>query len=326
MKVCIFAPEIGPEVETIAFYCQLAGATTIIAIHPDGERHSPHNFRRALRNNTTIPVSDNPITVDVLIADAFTRPQYKSQLSNWSKHATETALLYPHDGMTFKRRVGHIVKGWPVSAKSRTAIFFGDRRLSLDAVSVTFQRRAFFLPYLHPQTFTDAGLAAQALSEVEISAQRPYTFGFMGNKGPQQRSDILTLCKSAVGDASCLWLEYGDDEHHLALEPDQFMSKLTEMDFCICAPGWLLWTHRVIESICRGAVPILQDLHLYGLELRDSVNCIEVKNNDWPSAIQRANRMPFERICAMRQACLQVRDRLLTPMVAATRFLEQFKR
>jgi hypothetical protein len=124
--------------------------------------------------------------------------------------------------------------------------------------------------------------------------------------------------------ADAVWIEYGDDEHHKALTSEQFISTLGEMDFCICPTGWARWTHRVIESLCRGAIPILQDTHLYGLGLVDGVNCILVKNNDWFDTVKQALNLPISTLEEMRRNVLALRA-MLVPSAASHRFQSQFQ-
>jgi hypothetical protein len=119
-------------------------------------------------------------------------------------------------------------------------------------------------------------------------------------------------------------LEYGDN-HRSGLSPEKYLAALREMDFCICPAGWGgNWTQRVIESLCRGSIPILQDRHLYGLDLRDSVNCITVRDHDWYGSVMRALQLPLHKVQEIRRNVLDLRNTLLVPPVASHRFCGQF--
>jgi hypothetical protein len=328
LTICIFAPDLNHELETISFYFRLSDAEVIFVTLPTGNEGSEHpwSLQRVRQTHNVRWISDEPNTADLLIVDAFLEPRYAEQRARWASHAKNLAFLFPHRGMTSKRRIGHLVKSWPHSITARTAIFFGDRRFSSDTLSPSFQRRTFYSPYLHPQSFTDEALS-QIFADFCMVGLRKYSIGFMGNKNPRERSIALASSRSAIEQAGAksFWIEYGDDEHNNALTPEQFISTLGEMDFCLCPTGWSRWTHRVVESLCRGTIPILQDPHLYGLGLRDSVNCILVKDDDWNSSVKTALSLPVQDIQEMRKNVRNLRDTMLVPLIAARRFCKQFQ-
>lgn len=327
VTACIFAPELNHALETVGFYFRIGGTEVVFATETGGDERTEHpwSLRRVMEMYDVREIVDKPVACDVLVADAFLKPQYSRDFANWATLSNEVAFLFPEAGMTFKRRLGHLVRSWPHSLTSRTAVFFGDSRWSLDTLTPAFQRRTFFAPYLHPQSFTNNALD-QVFGDYSLEGRRRYQIGFMGNKNPPERSLALLECRDVIGQlgADAVWIEYGDDEHHKALTSEQFISKLGEMDFCICPTGWARWTHRVIESLCRGAIPILQDTHLYGLGLVDGVNCILVKNNDWFDTVKQALNLPISTLEEMRRNVLALQARLV-PSAASHRFQSQFQ-
>jgi hypothetical protein len=326
--VCIFAPDLNHELETIGFYFRLSGAKVIYATQPNGNERSEHpwSLQRVKPTYNLRWISDEPISSDLLILDAFIDPQHAEQRAIWASHSKKLAFLFPHRGMTSKRRIGHLLRSWPHSMTARTAIFFGDRRLSFDTLSPAFQSRTFYPPYLHPQLFADEALS-QIFADFCMIGRRTYPIGFMGNKNPRERSIALAECRRAIEQAGAqsFWIEYGDDEHQNSLTAEQFISTLGNMDFCLCPAGWSGWTHRVVESLCRGAIPILPDPHLYGLQLRDLVNCISVKGDDWYGSVKYALSLSVHELQEMRKNVLNLRDTLLVPSAASRRFCEQFR-
>lgn len=327
--VCIFAPSLTHELETIGYFFRLGGVEVIFATRPTGDERSEHTWslqRVTAQNHKVQWISDEPESVDLLIAEPFVDAQYQGNRDFWISRSKEVAFLFPHAGMTVKRRIAYLLRSWPHSVTARTAIFFGDRRNSFDAWSPTLQRRAFYSPYLHPQLFSDEPLN-QVFADFSVNETRQYAIGFMGNKNPKERSTILAECRRAIDQAKAksFWIEYGDNEHQNALTPKQFMSTLGQMDFCLCPTGWSRWTHRVVESLCRGAVPILEEAHLYGLGLQDSVNCILVKDGDWYSSVKAALSLSIEDIQKLRKNIIDLRDKMLMPSGAAQRFSEQFR-
>ena len=120
-----------------------------------------------------------------------------------------------------------------------------------------------------------------------------------------------------------VWVEYGNHESSgpRGLEPMEYMALLADMDFCISPPGWgLNWTHRTVEALVRGAIPIIEDPQLYSLGLRDGETCLLVKNNDWAEATRRALAMPAAEVLRMRRLVLALRAERLTMERAAAAF------
>ena len=328
-KVCLFAPSLSHELETIGYFFRSSGVDVVFITEPTGDDRSEHPWslqRVAAQNHKVRWISDQPESGDLLIAEALVDPRYRRSRDSWISRSKEVAFLFPHVGTTVKRQIAYLLKSWPHSVTARTAIFFGDRRNAFDAWSPTFQRRAFYSPHLHPQLFSDEPLN-QVFADFNIMEARQYAIGFMGNKNPRERSTILAECRRAIEQAKAqsFWIEYGDNEHQDALTPEQFISRLGEMDFCLCPTGWSRWTHRVVESLCRGAIPILQDAHLYGLDLQDSVNCIMVKNGDWYSSVKAALNLPIADLQNMRRNIIDLREKMLVPSRAAQHFSGQFK-
>jgi len=313
--------------ETIGFYFRSTGTKVIYATQPSGKEGSEHpwSLQRAKQDHEIRWISDGPMSSDLLILDAFIDPKHAEKRANWASQAKRLAFLFPHKGMTSKRRLGHLLRSWPLSVTARSAIFFGDRRFSSDTLPPAFQKRAFFPPYLHPQLF-NAESFRQVFADFPIMGRRKYSVGFMGNKNPKERSIALAECRRAVAEAGVesFWIEYGDDGPRNALTSEQFISTLGEIDFCLCPVGWSSWTHRVIESLCRGAIPILPASNLYGLDLRDRVNCISVTQDDWYAAVKTALSLPTHKLEEMRRSVLSLRETMLTPSSASRRFCSQF--
>ncbi len=85
-------------------------------------------------------------------------------------------------------------------------------------------------------------------------------------------------------------------------------------DFSLCPPGYEKKTHRVVESLLHGAIPILDCPEEYDIGLRDGENCIAVAGDDWTSAVKRSFDLNFERIRSMRE---RVRSIAVGPLQVA---------
>lgn len=144
----------------------------------------------------------------------------------------------------------------------------------------------------------------------EDGAQRPYRANFLGSRDPDRRRRILASVEPYFERAApamdppqgMYWHAYSDAEP-AALGPEAFMQVLTGSDFTLCPPGYSLVTHRPVEALLRGSVPVLNadEIDLYDLDLRDGENCIAVEGGRWPEAMQRLLGMDQERVRAMRR-------------------------
>lgn len=144
-------------------------------------------------------------------------------------------------------------------------------------------------------------------------AQRPILVNFLGCRDPDARQRVLDLVRpyfsSAIDRSGSVatakqmyWHDY-PDAAPIGLEPREFMGVLSRSDFTMCPRGYSLVTHRPIEALLRGSIPVIsaKELDLYDVELKDGTNCIAVHEEDWPNAIQRLARMEENEIVGMRR-------------------------
>jgi hypothetical protein len=105
---------------------------------------------------------------------------------------------------------------------------------------------------------------------------------------------------------------YSDDKP-AALPPTEFVRILTDSDFTLAPLGYSLVTHRPIEALLRGSIPVLHacELDLYDLGLADGVNCIAVRRDAWPAAIERIMAMSDAEVLRMRENARDMLDRQL---------------
>jgi hypothetical protein len=166
-----------------------------------------------------------------------------------------------------------------------------------------------------------------SLEPIDPDAGRRWRLGFLGNyQSPPDRMMRLTQCKDALVDAEhrVNWHEYGPETALRGLDPMDYMQALSEIDFCISPPGWLPWTHRTIEAMVSGSIPIIEDpQHYQFLELRDVENCIVAKSNEWGVAVRRALSMSEEDIRRIRRKVAGIRQEQLLPQKAIERFRSQ---
>jgi hypothetical protein len=97
------------------------------------------------------------------------------------------------------------------------------------------------------------------------------------------------------------WHEYSDAAPN-GLAPEEFVKLLTQSDFTLCPRGYSVVTHRPIEALLRGSIPVLasDELDLYGIDLEDGMNCIGVRDGRWSEAVQRILAADENSMVAMR--------------------------
>ena len=87
------------------------------------------------------------------------------------------------------------------------------------------------------------------------------------------------------------------------------MDVLTRSDFTLCPPGYSLVTHRPMEALLRGSIPVfnVNELDLYDIGLVDGVNCITVRDNRWDTAVGQLMDLNHDKLQKMR---INIRDML----------------
>lgn len=163
----------------------------------------------------------------------------------------------------------------------------------------------------------------------EPEATRPYSINFMGSQDPKRRKRILDSIRPLFVDSGIsskrsstnkanVWHEFSDEKPN-ALEPLEFVDILSNSDFTLCPPGYSLITHRLIESLLRGSIPVLNEyeLNIYDIGLKDGVNCIAAQSDNWSATIKRSFAMDQKEITAIRKNIISlVKERLLYPVSA----------
>lgn len=171
---------------------------------------------------------------------------------------------------------------------------------------VGFDPHAKFL--LNPSLF-----AALHARDWDPDAERPLRANFLGSRDPAARDRILGSIEGyftgPLALPRMLWHAYTDAQP-AALGQLEFVNALTDSDFTLAPPGYSLVTHRPVEALLRGSIPVLHadELDLYDLGLVDGVNCIAVPSGQWPQAMERIAALPAAEVRRMRR---RIRDEFL---------------
>jgi len=147
----------------------------------------------------------------------------------------------------------------------------------------------------------------------EVEVQRPILVNFLGCQDPPRRMKALDSMRpffqGQAGNSppespakSLSWHEYSDAAPS-ALSPVDFMNVLTRSDFTLCPPGYSLVTHRPMEALLRGSIPVINtnELYLYDIGLVDGVNCIAVHDDRWGAAVERLRDVNHDKLQEMRR-------------------------
>ena len=130
-------------------------------------------------------------------------------------------------------------------------------------------------------------------------APRPILVNFLGCRDPDIRERILKVFRATLQSAAqdpvatgftkpAIWHEYSNASP-IGLEPKEFLSILARSDYTLCPRGYSMVTHRPIEAMLRGSIPVLaaEEIDLYGIGLADRENCIAVPGGRWLESIHR---------------------------------------
>ena len=146
----------------------------------------------------------------------------------------------------------------------------------------------------------------------KVEDTRPCLVNFLGSLDPRRRAMAVErahqpLAQDHVHEAlaargkEIFWHAY-TDEAPAALGQQEYLDVLTRSDFTVSPPGYSLVTHRPLEAMLRGSIPVLNDdeREIYGIGLEDGVNCVAVHEGRWDEAMERLLAFPEERIREMR--------------------------
>jgi hypothetical protein len=344
--ITVFAPDLNHTVETIVFYLTHGGASCRVRIVTrfDGDDRGEHPWslhRLKITNCELVEVGSPPKESDLFIFSLIRHGNIPNEVAVWrAKSAAAAFLLSDIFCDDYKDRLHELVRSWPHYLGASRAIYRHSAVPRWRTFPFYRQKPVYYSPYLHPQYFMPADLS-NAFSVIKSSEQRRFRLGFLGNCQPPRRAAELAQCRQAIDEAGitvigsnlesidstnqAVWAEYGgsDSTGPNGLDPSAYLRILANMDFCISPPGWDRYTHRTVEAIVRGSVPILAEPRAYDLGLRDEENCIIVNDGNWLEATRRALGMPQSEVLRLRSSVLALREERLLPNIVAEHFCSQ---
>ena len=340
MKIGIYARQIDHFIETVASLLAWDGrfqVTLVISGEPFPQTEHFWSVRR-LAGAGRVRIIDwhgEPEQWDALWLYLPTIPkEERKRMRRWASRAGEIGLLSPElYDVTWKRHLKEAIKSVRYLARARRALV--QAASSSIHPYLPLRHTGFYAIYVHPQFFNQPELLATFREVVQKRKDsRRYTFAFIGNRQPESRERALQAMRREFAEKeydlqestdrlprsdslAVLWIEYGPEGAVRGLKPDDFLATLEEVEFCFCPFGWSRFSHRVVEALAAGSIPILEGEASYNRGLRDGVNCLVVENGDWVKTVRRAQAMPAAQRQEIRENVYKLRAAQLTPELAA---------
>lgn len=349
-KIGIYTSSVNHFIETITYWIAADKNIEVLLITPEKSKGPEHAwclkrlFQCPFSNVKIIsPLSPSIDTDWLYISLTGKKPTFSYSLNRWIRKAENTGIItHSNYQGSWKRILKEVMYALPYNLlASSTILQIGDQ--SRHPYSF-IKNKCFYSPSVHPQYIVNESYAQLLfVVEKEYQAEREFKFTYLGNKNPPEREMVLKRVRNALNTVAeptyledyplqsqptersmnILWIEYGDQGSKRGLKPPEYIKALNETDFCISPLGWGgNWTHRVIEALVCGAIPILEDADRYNIGLTDMETCISVKNGNWEEAIERATKLEPKEVIAMRSRIEALRENYLLPEIAAHRFRE----
>ncbi len=279
------------------------------------------------------------IYLDILYIE-FAENYSRRPVINWCKKANSHAAICYFQN-SYKSQLKQIIKYFPISLGFKNIGFLnGIPKFDF----YQFLTKRYLIGFdVHAKFLEDEQLSNIMFSfDWQAQTPRKYKFNFLGNILPLERTKILNQIKSYLGlpqqiidstnhihnlNFEFVWLEYGNMTpiEKGGLSTTDYINCLSNSDFTLCPLGYSKVTHRVVEALVRGSIPILNkdELHLYDMSLENGVNCIAVDKYNWNSSIDRILNIQENELIKMRSNILEMKDKYLLPTVFARRLRQK---
>lgn len=347
-KLGIWSPKVECLAYTIARSCAGEDCQVIIFTKPKQEvEYRGHAFyydKLQKLDQVQILHEVKEIKLDWLYLMGLPTPASKESLMQCAKQSKHFGLYSGIRKSSYPKNIFHqikeFIKLFPLSLKLEK-IFLGDGFYPLDFYSAIAQRELIGID-VHSNFLENSDLYQQLFSfQWQPEASRKYKFNFIGNRNPAWRTQIIQDIKQQLDNqnlavttdpdletdhANILWIEYGDTPgEKRGVAPKQYLECLLDSDFTLCPPGYSRLTHRLVEALVLGSIPVLheEELELYDLDLKAGYNCLAVKNQNWLATLEEIMSLKPEKLQEMRTNILQMKDSYLTDQSFCQRLKEK---
>ena len=312
---------------------------SVWVVAPEQDYGLSEGIYRALRETPRVSIIGRdetrlPPVIDRLIVQTHPRPQESTRDAPLlAGRARKITLISAGDRNRSRRDA--VKLQWLEARRLWRRLGRVDRILYKDG----FHPRDLFAP-LKPRRNLGFDVHSQFLHSEELfraihaqdwdpAAPRPIRVNFLGCRDPDVRGRILDEIRPlfqrkdgdpAGPDKPRFWHEY-TNASPVGLDPREFLTILTRSDFTLCPRGYSLVTHRPLEALLRGSIPVLsaRELDLYGIELADGENCVAVPDGRWPETIRELGQIDEPRLIRMRSRIRAMFDASLSYDAVARR-------
>ncbi|AFZ44917.1 Exostosin family protein [Halothece sp. PCC 7418] len=271
--------------------------------------------------------------LDWLYLLGFDSTASKQDLMECAQKAKHIGLYSGVRKSSYPRNIWHqikeFIKLFPLSSQLNK-VFLADGFYSFDFYSAIAQRELVGID-VHSNFLENQELYEKLFAfQWQPQNKRKYQFNFIGNRSPNWRTQIINQIRGklekqqfslttdpefADNSSNMLWIEYGDEPgEKRGVSPQEYIQCLLDSDFTLCPPGYSRLTHRVVEALVLGSIPVLheEELEIYDLSLKDGYNCLAVKNQNWLASIEKIMTMNQVQIESMRKNILTMKESYLT--------------
>lgn len=351
LKIGLFIPSINHFVETLVYWLLQNQDIQVILITSLENSQSLSEHPWTLKRLAVVPrlqivsIETQPQKLDYLLFRCSKYSKFEfDTLKVWKKKAIKTVILSRSIISSWKECIKELCYSFPLFINASGVIV----EASSSDISPYFhiQNRFYYTPFPHPQILWNEKLRQQIYSTIYgIDQKRLFKFHFIGNYNPLERKVVLEQVKQQLNQipkinivkkypantiidnhTNALFIEYGDSGIR-GVSSEMYIESLSQSDFCISPMGWGdNWTHRTVEALLRGAIPILEDPDRYNIGLKDMKNCIVVRKKNWGEAIERAYGLNAESLLKMRYDIQKIIEYHLLPERATRKLTEILSR
>lgn len=324
---------------------------------PDSPNIAERRYCSWLYSEPRIKVVENdasPPQVDVLMFEITSlRPRFRQGLRAWQEQAARVIAWNSneHESSFWENLRGELASVkhyWKFLPRAQRVILSAGRlKLRPTAMVCHTVRQGYFV---HPNFLREQPLFREMFEGNCVpQSPRPIRLVFSGNPDPASRRQLidgvfrsvqafpgavvlrhyeeLAQRQKANGGPLALWMVRGDSNdpkwylRQDVVPPAKWPGVLRQCDFVFCPPGYEKKTHRVIEALLQGVIPILDCPEEYEIGLIDGKNCLQVSTGRWKEAVERALGMKSEEVIRMRAAAMDIRNAFLLPDAAGRNWL-----
>lgn len=353
MKVGIYTESLSNYIETIAYLISLSPIHQVVVItNLSKSIANPHpwSLKRLeeykAKNVVIVSLHSDVQQLDVLYIECSSKQKvHRPNLHKWQSKANRISIfskIVPKSGLkrAIKDTSSELINYFPYNFLAESVGFTSN--CLLQNLYFYIGNKFHLSPHVHPKFLLSEKLRDNMFCLPNTDSERMLKFLFLGNRNPLVRKDTLKQVKASFKDISgfayhnkypievqdnsldqVLWIEYGDKGAKRGLSSLEYISALSKSKFCICPLGWAGWTHRVVESLIRGAIPILEDPRNYHIGLSDMENCVVASPGKWDEAIRRAHELSEGEIYTIRYNITELVEQYLMPKNAGNRLRKQ---